>query len=882
MDDRKNNTTTITIIGTIILALILIAGTFWIGSEARKDNEEAVRTVSLLYLDELAGRREQVVENNLENKIRDLRVAVELMEENDLSDMEHLQAYQARMKRLYTLDKFAFVDTDGLIYTSLGTQDNISEYHFDHTTLSEPEISIFNLNSKDKKVVIAVPVDLDFNDKKLKVCFMEIDMDEMLSGLSMGSNEDDTTFCNIYTRDGVALTDTVLGGLAAEDNLLEAMRNAQIEEGYSYERFQEEFQNGMNNEVSFTYNDIRETLSYVGVGNTDWMLTYLIRESVISDRISSISEGMITRSIIQSLVTVGAMLVMFGFIFAQARKSAKLQLENETAQAELRGKQEELNERLALQKQLLKQSLILSNALKTAEEANKAKTAFLSNMSHEIRTPMNAIIGLDNIALNDPETPEKTKEYLEKIGGSADHLLNLINDILDMSRIESGRMVIKHEEFSFSKLLETINTMISGQCLDKGLHYECHINSDIDEYYIGDDTKLRQVLINILGNSVKFTPEGGKVDLTVERKAQFDGKSTLEFTISDNGIGISKEFLPHIYDPFAQENTSNTTVYGSSGLGLAISKNIIELLNGDIVVESEKDKGTTFTITVTLDDSKRSEHETDIVEVAPEQMSVLIIDDDPIACKHAELVLKKAGISCEYCDSGKAALEKVKLNHARREDYNLILIDWKMPGMDGIETARQIRKAVGNESAIIILTAYRWDDALEEALEAGVDSFIPKPLFASAVIEEFRSALQRRNAILERNKADLTGRHILLAEDVEINAQIMVMVLDRYQMKVDVAENGRIAVDMFEQHEEGYYDAILMDVRMPEIDGLEATRIIRSSQKKYAKDVPIIAMTANAFDEDVQRSLQAGMNAHLSKPVQPEALFETLESLIRD
>jgi len=252
MDDRKNNTTTITIIGTIILALILIAGTFWIGSEARKDNEEAVRTVSLLYLDELAGRREQVVENNLQNKIRDLRVAVELMEENDLSDMEHLQAYQARMKRLYTLDKFAFVDTDGLIYTSLGTQDNISEYRFDHTTLSEPEISIFNLNSKDKKVVIAVPVDLDFNDKKLKVCFMEIDMDEMLSGLSMGSNEDDTTFCNIYTRDGVALTDTVLGGLAAEDNLLEAMRNAQIEEGYSYERFQEEFQNGMNSEVSFT------------------------------------------------------------------------------------------------------------------------------------------------------------------------------------------------------------------------------------------------------------------------------------------------------------------------------------------------------------------------------------------------------------------------------------------------------------------------------------------------------------------------------------------------------------------------------------------------------------------------------------------------------
>ena len=529
----------------------------------------------------------------------------------------------------------------------------------------------------------------------------------------------------------------------------------------------------------------------------------------------------------------------------------------------------------------LAQSEALSNALKIAEQANKAKTAFLSNMSHEIRTPMNAIIGLNNIAMSDPEISSKTMEYLDKIGTSAKHLLNIINDILDMSRIESGRMSIKNEEFSFPRALEQVNTIIGGQCRDKGLDYECRIKGKLDDYYIGDDMKLRQVLINILGNAVKFTPEGGSLTFTIETLNKFDRKTSLRFIIQDTGIGMSEDYLPHLFDAFSQEDSSRTSRYGSTGLGMPITKNIVELMNGTIEVESKKGEGTTFTVTVTLGESSRKDGEVDGEDhLQPHEMSVLVIDDDPIACEHAQVVLGQVGIRCDTVRSGREGLEMVSVRHARRELYDLILVDWKMPDMDGIETTRRIRELVGHESAIIILTSYSWDDIADEAKTAGVDSFVPKPLFAGTVMEEFREAFKKKNQALMQGKGDLKGRRILLAEDMIVNAEIMVMILSMREMEVDLAKNGKIAVDMFSSHPQGYYDAILMDMRMPEMDGLEATKVIRAMDRPDAAEIPIIALTANAFDEDVQRSMQAGLNAHLSKPVEAEALFETLESLV--
>jgi len=530
----------------------------------------------------------------------------------------------------------------------------------------------------------------------------------------------------------------------------------------------------------------------------------------------------------------------------------------------------------------LEKNTVLSEALNLAEDASAAKTAFLSSMSHEIRTPMNAIIGLNKIALSKPDLPDDVREDLEKISSSADHLLHLINNILDMSRIESGRLILRNEEFSLRDMLGQINTMIDSQCQDKGLTYSCRIQGDVDYCCIGDDMKLKQVLLNILGNAVKYTPAPGTVTFTVETLHRYDENAGIRFVIEDTGIGMDEEFLPKVFDVFEQEDENRANKYGSTGLGMTIAKRIVEMMNGNIEVESKKGLGTKFTVTVTLRVSDKSGALKD-TSVRPQDLHVLIIDDDPDGSAGAKAVLDEVGISSESCLSGSEAYDLLSISEARQEAYNLILVDWKMPEEDGVEVTRQIRKRLKDDAAIIILTAYDWEDIEQEAIEAGVDGFMTKPLFASNVLDELnRIIASRKYNKKESKKADLNGRRILMAEDMEINAEIMKALLGLKGIETDHAENGQIAVDMFKASPEGTYDAILMDVRMPVMDGLTATEVIRDLDRSDAKTIPIIAMTANAFDEDVQRSLQAGLNAHLSKPVEPDLLYETLESMIAE
>ncbi|MBR6917220.1 MAG: amino acid permease, partial [Clostridia bacterium] len=525
-----------------------------------------------------------------------------------------------------------------------------------------------------------------------------------------------------------------------------------------------------------------------------------------------------------------------------------------------------------------------------AEESSRAKTSFLSNMSHEIRTPMNAIIGLDNIALRDPDLSPKTKEQLEKIGSSAKLLLGLINDILDMSRIESGRMVLKNEVFSFRELIDQVSIIINGQCFDKGLHYECNIEGHINDYYVGDDLKLKQVLINILGNSVKFTGAPGEVTLSIKQLDEADGVSTIRFTIKDTGIGMDKEYIPKIFEAFSQEDATTTNRYGGSGLGMAITKNFVELMGGSIEVESEKGVGSTFVVTVKLKSSERSYKDENGLAL-PEGLRALVVDDDEVACEHAYFVLNAMGVASDTVTSANEALGMLRRAKESGNAYNLLLTDYKMPEMNGLELSRAVRGFDGGETAIIMLTGYNWDIIDEEAREGGVDSIIAKPLFTDSLLRTIHAVLEGKAGIRQdvsedadiADKTDsiLSGRRVLMAEDVDANAEILADLLELEDVISERASNGQEALYMFTASETGYYDAIIMDVRMPVMDGLSATEAIRALDRADAKTIPIIAMTANVFDEDVERSLAAGMNAHLSKPIEPEKIYATLAELMK-
>lgn len=523
------------------------------------------------------------------------------------------------------------------------------------------------------------------------------------------------------------------------------------------------------------------------------------------------------------------------------------------------------------------QTQALQDALMQAQHANSAKTTFLSNMSHDIRTPMNAIIGFTTIAVSHIDNKSQVQDCLQKVLASSNHLLSLINDILDMSRIESGKLQIKEQECNISELTHNLVNIIQPQVKAKQLELFIDTFDVANEDVIADSLKLSQIFVNLLSNAVKYTPAGGSVSFRIQQHTTFHrGYGDYVFIVKDNGIGMTPKFVEHIFEPFEREDSTTRTGIEGTGLGMAITKNIVEMMGGTITVQSEKGKGSEFKVELSLKLQDKEKNAAEIKEL--EGLRALVVDDDCDSCESVTRMLRQIGMRSEWTISGREAVYRAKSAHNDGDSYHTYIIDWQMPEMSGIETTRRIRAAVGSESPIIILTAYDWTDIEEEAMQAGVTAFCAKPLFMS----DLKTVLLSANNLVEKEEAvpwtkvDFGGKRILLVEDIELNREIAQVILEESGFVVETAPDGSDAVEMVSRSEEGYYDAILMDVQMPIMDGYEATRTIRAMKRKDVETLPIIAMTANAMEEDKETALKSGMNAHIAKPLDMDLFLSIL------
>ena len=531
--------------------------------------------------------------------------------------------------------------------------------------------------------------------------------------------------------------------------------------------------------------------------------------------------------------------------------------------------------------ELKRQQKILQDALLVAQKANDAKRDFLSRMSHEIRTPMNAIIGMSAVAFNYLDDKKRTADCLSKITFSSKHLLMLLNDVLDMSKIENGKLNIRQELFDLKNLVTSLADINYGLATAKGLAFEIVISGFKDELLLGDSMRVNQILLNLLSNAIKFTPKGGSVRLEIRMLRSASDKIWLRFIVKDSGIGMKKEFLEHLYEPFEQADNGIARKYGGTGLGMAITKNLVAIMDGTIEVESQEGAGTTFMVDLPFGVSKVDKK----TAAEMEEMRVLVVDDDNDTCEHAAVLLKGMGVNVDWALNGFEAIEKVR--SACEDDgrcYDVCFIDWCMPELDGIETARRMRRYVGPDVLIIIISAYDWSSIEEQAKAAGVNAFIAKPFFASNLYNTLLTVSRKPelgfSAVGNKETYDFGGKKVLLVEDNELNMEIASELLKFVNLQVEHAENGKVAVDIFRNSKEKEYALIFMDIQMPLMNGYDAARCIRSSEHPAARTIPIIAMTANAFNDDVQAAFDAGMNGHLAKPIDVEVLYKTIARYI--
>lgn len=853
---KRNNTNKqfITMLSSIIVGVLLSIVMFIILSIfMTKNSSSTINSASEIYMQgmgsQVAKRYETAI--TLKMDMVDALAKTNILDNNTKPTPEELEALNESLRvnaKARGFEYLAYYDAEGHMDMILGKEANITD----------PEPFRDSIRKGSKKVAVGKGVDengatdngLIFISVPIKGYFMHDGTTECLSLVAGVSNEDivnmlsmdrddaATVYSHIIRRNGsfVIRSASEVDGYSNYFDQIHSMVDSASEEA---ERHIDELTQKMEKDeiYSSAMNTIdgRIHLYCEKLAYSEWYLVTIMDYDVLDVLINHLNFQWGIMATITCIVIAAVLMGIF-LVYIKFNRQNTKQLEF---------------------------------AKESAVKANQAKSEFLSNMSHDIRTPMNAIVGMTAIARSNIDDQEHVQNCLKKIAISSKHLLGLINDILDMSKIESGKMTLDIEQISLREILNGIATIVQPQMKTKKQKFDIYIHDIITESVYCDSVRLNQVLLNLLSNAIKFTSEEGMIEIALSQVESPKGENFVRniIQVKDNGIGMSKEFLPTIFDSFIREDNARVHKTEGTGLGMAITKYIVDAMNGSIEVESEKGKGTTFTITLDLEKALEIEEEM----ILP-NWKMLVVDDDELLCETTVSSLKSIGIDSEWTLSGQGAVDMAIHAHKKNNCYDVILMDWKLPDMDGIEAAKRIREELGDEIPILLVSAYDWGDMEQEARKAGISGFISKPLFKSTLYYGLKKFVKNeikddKKPVEDIPQSNLEGYHILLAEDNDLNWEIAEVLLSSIGATIDRAENGKICVEMLTESKPGSYDVILMDIRMPVMTGLEATVEIRKSEHPD-KDIPIIAMTADAFSDDMKKCLDCGMNAHIAKPIE--------------
>ena len=840
----------------IVLALCVTAF-LWLSSKTETMTVETGTSLSSLYLREMTMQTINHLDTSLESGFSRLSTIAVNVPENGLTDDAELQEFLRTAEERNNFDYLAFLDSEGMCHGVDGTYPAASRISFTGSLLSG-RTNMVSYNEAflgTNMIFMGVHCEpIRLGESELVAIISGFLMDDFSDRLAL-QRPDDHTYSSIINTDGsYVIRNSVHSGAASGVNFFSELESgAKMGGNYSTEAFRSDVMNGKEGLISYSMGDDYVYLYYAPIDGTEWYMLTELPFEFMQGAVNDMADSLGVYTFIAFIPVILSILCIFIIYVLHVHR----------------------NER-----ELYKANEAMHNAQLRAENANLAKSEFLSRMSHEIRTPMNGIIGMTAIARQNLEDPAKVEDCLKKVSYSSNHLLTLINDVLDMSKIESGKVELRHETFDFRRFLETLSITYHSQAEAKGIEYETILKGHVDEELVGDSLRLNQILANLISNALKFTKSGGKIHLTVEQFYSDDETVKLRFAVSDTGCGIKKENFGKIFESFEQENKDVTKNYGGTGLGLSIVRRFSELMGGTVSVESVYGSGSTFTVELPF--GKASE----IPEVHYENLKVLVVDDDKDMCDHILSILDSMKVRCaEAVDNGYQAAAQVQLAHAEDDDYDVCFIDWRMPELSGFETARRIKETAGDSTAVIIISAYDTTEVEPLAKDAGFEGVISKPLFTSTIAAALET-VKSDKPMFDMNPVhgahfDFRGRHILLAEDNALNREIATELLGTSTgAEIDCAENGSEALEMFCNSAVGYYDLILMDIQMPVMDGIAAAKAIRLLKRSDAKTVPIFAMTANAFSEDEEKSIEAGMNAHISKPIDVKKVYEKMAEVL--